>query len=147
MTTIYLGGPIAGCLDEEASGWRNQFMADLPTFSFKDPMVRDYRGIEDESVNEIVELDKEDIDQSDIVLAYCWQVSVGTSMEVYYAWDLRFDGLGEGPGPFVLLVIPEGTRISPWLRYHSDAIVTTLEEAQILIKDMETGTTNYLRGR
>lgn len=138
MTTVYLGGPINGATDEEAHGWRDQFKAELgPSFTYKDPMDRDYRGREDECVNEIVELDKADIEVSDIVVGYCWQVSVGTSMEVYFAWDLRFQGTDQGP--FVLLVIPEGTRISPWLRYHSDAIVHTLEEARQLIVAFEDG--------
>lgn len=135
MTTIYLGGPINGATDEEASGWREAFKAELgPEFTYRDPMDRDYRGREDECVAEIVELDKDDIDESDIVVGYCWQVSVGTSMEIFYAWDQRFSRIA---GPFVLLVIPEGTRISPWLRYHSDAIVGTLAEAQALIRAIE----------
>lgn len=140
MTTVYLGGPINGATDEEASGWRDRFIFELgDEFEYRNPMERDYRGREDECVGEIVELDKEDIDQSDILLAYCWQVSVGTSMEVFYGWDLRFEGVAKGPGPFVLLVIPEGTRISPWLRYHSDAIVSTLEEAKQVIRAYEAG--------
>lgn len=135
MTTIYLGGPINGATDEEASGWRDKFMANMgDRYTFRDPMVRDYRGREDESVNEIVELDKEDILCSDILLAYCWQVSVGTSMEVFYGYDLRFQP-EQHSDPYVILVIPEGTRISPWLAYHSDTIVGTIPEAQDFIRD------------
>lgn len=131
MTTVYLAGPINGCTDDEANGWRQGFMESLPGFDFLDPMRRDYRGREDECVDEIVEGDKQDIDNCDVFLAYCWQVSWGTAMEIYYAWR------GEGrrlPGPRIVLVIPEGQRISPWLRYHSDVIVPTLAQAAELIR-------------
>jgi len=118
MTTVYLAGPINGCSDEGASGWRDAFMADRPHLEFLDPMRRDYRGREDESVNEIVEGDIADIYACDVFLANCWQVSWGTAMEIFFAHDI---------GKKVILVIPEGTRISPWLRYHSDEIHNTLD--------------------
>ena len=128
MTIVYLGGPINGCTDEEANGWREGFMEMLgPEFDYLDPMVRDDRGREDESVNEIVENDKDDIDKSDIVLAYSWQISAGTSMEVYYAW---------AEDKLVVMVIPEGMRISPWYRYHSTVILPTLKEAAAWIREM-----------
>lgn len=120
MTTLYLAGPINGCTDDEANGWRQGFMDSLPGYKFLDPMVRDYRGKEDESVNEIVEGDKSDIEACDVFLAYCWQVSWGTAMEILYAHQV---------GKRVVLVIPEGARISPWLRYHSHAIYSTLAGA------------------
>ena len=41
-------------------------------------------------------------------------------MEILYAYD---------QGKTIILVVPEGQRVSPWLRYHSDAIVPTLTEA------------------
>jgi nucleoside 2-deoxyribosyltransferase len=117
VTTIYLAGPINGCNDTEANGWRRDFMDNLAGFSFLDPMVRDYRGREDECVSEIVEGDMADIDAADVFLAYCWQVSWGTAMEILYAHSV------DKP---VLLVCPPGTRVSPWLRYHSTAIVPSL---------------------
>jgi hypothetical protein len=139
MTTIYMAGPINGCTDDEAHGWRDGFMKNLRPYGydFRDPMVRDYRGREDECVNEIVEFDKEDIDKSDIFVAYCWQVSWGTGMEIHYAW-----GLNHTPdtlvGPEILLVVPDGARISPWLRYHSDRIFGSLEELQSHLKCLQT---------
>jgi hypothetical protein len=120
MTTIYLAGPINGCIDDEAHGWRQGFMDSLSGYKFLDPMVRDYRGREDECVPEIVEGDKADIEACDVFLAYCWQVSWGTAMEIFYAHQL---------GRRVVLVVPEGARISPWLRYHSHAIYKTLAAA------------------
>jgi hypothetical protein len=125
--TIYLAGPINGCNDDEANGWRDKFMHRLPRCGFLDPMVRDYRGREDECVQEIVEGDKADIGESDVFLAYCWQSSWGTAMEILHAYNLfRFQPKRLHS---VVLVIPEGTRISPWQRYHSDVIVPTLELA------------------
>lgn len=121
---VYLAGPINGCTDTEAHGWRDDFMASLPQLKFLDPMVRDYRGREDESVNEIVESDLSDIDECDIFLAYCWQVSWGTGMEILYAYRTAKP---------VVLIVPEGQRISPWLRYHSHLIVGTLAEAGVAL--------------
>jgi nucleoside 2-deoxyribosyltransferase len=125
MTTIYLAGPINGCTDEEAHGWRGSFMALLPGFAFLDPMARDYRGREEECVPTIVEGDKADIDACDIFFAYCWQVSWGTGMEILYAAERGKAGI---------LVVPRGVRISPWLRYHSRLIVPTLRDAADAIR-------------
>ena len=65
-------------------------------------------------------MDKEDIDQCQLILAYCPKPSVGTSMEIFYAWQKNIP---------VYIVIPEGVPISPWLRYHSTRIFHTFEEA------------------
>lgn len=130
MTTVYLAGPINGCTDAEAHGWRQGFIEMCsdpnygPPYRFLDPMRRDYRGKEDESVEEIVHGDIADIDACDVFLGYCWQVSWGTAMEIFYA---------HRAGKRVVLVVPEGTRISPWLRYHSTVIASTLGEAVHLI--------------
>ena len=54
-----------------------------------DPMRRDYRGREMECVEEIVEGDKLDIDISTHILVIYDRPSVGTSMEVLYAWERK----------------------------------------------------------
>lgn len=54
MKTIYLCGPINGCTDEECKDWREMVKANWAGHSI-DPMRRDYRGKEDECVDEIVE--------------------------------------------------------------------------------------------
>jgi nucleoside 2-deoxyribosyltransferase len=122
MLNVYLAGPINGCTDEEANGWRAGFMASHPNVNFYDPMVRDYRGREDDCVDEIVEGDKADIDQCEVFIAYCWQVSWGTGMEILYA----FQG-----GLRVILVVPDGMRVSPWQRYHSHLIVPALADIDL----------------
>lgn len=123
---VYLAGPINGATDEEANGWRTQAKALLP--DVLDPMARDYRGKEDESVKDIVEGDKRDIDSSDAVIAYCPKPSVGTSMEVLYCHKPY------GQSKPCVVVVPPGSPCSPWLRYHATEVVSTVEEAvQVLL--------------
>jgi hypothetical protein len=81
-----------------------------------------------------VELDKWDIDQCDVVLAYAWQPSAGTSMEVLYAWEGSKKPYWESKVERVVLVIPEHLRISPWYRYHSSVILPTLDDASLWIR-------------
>lgn len=84
MAIIYLSGPIADVTKEEASGWRNQaaeFLADKGHKAL-DPLRRknrDYRSI--------VEHDLNDVEKSDITLAYVpmGRQMIGTSMEIFYA--------------------------------------------------------------
>lgn len=118
--TIYLCGPINGCTDEECKDWRELVKGiwDGPTI---DPMRRDYRGREHESVNEIVEFDKIDVTDSDVILVNYDKPSVGTSMEVLYAWER---------GKLVVVVAKNGKAgLSPWLLYHSHAVFQSFDEA------------------
>lgn len=114
----YLCGGINGLSDAECRDWREVAKELLKTDTL-DPMRRDYRGKEDESVNEIVKGDIDDIGRSDIVLVNATRPSWGTAMEIVYAVTrnkrvVAFAGSG---------------RVSPWLRYHCDAIYRTIEEA------------------
>jgi nucleoside 2-deoxyribosyltransferase len=124
MTTVYLAGPINGCSDSEMNDWRDDMAKRLRDFTILSPAVRDYRGKEDESVEEIVEGDKKDIDASDIVIAYCPKPSVGTSMEILYAWMAY---------KHVIIYAPEGAPISPWLRYHSNDIRHTAADVAVAV--------------
>lgn len=121
----YLCGPINGCTDNEATDWRKWFHGFLP--GCLDPMKRDYRGREAECYREIVELDKRDIRKADIVLVNYWKPSVGTSMEILYAWEL---------GKPVILWCRAGEVLSPWLRYHCLAIVHTKEAALAKVREI-----------
>lgn len=124
---VYLCGPINGCTDEEANGWRSLVKDTFSNHNQKynhpglythfldiDPMKRDYRGVEADVYREIVDLDKLDIRNADALLVYYEKPSVGTSMEMFYAWTL---------GKPIVMLTPEGTRISPWLRYHTTKIM------------------------
>ncbi len=117
--TLYLCGPINGCTDAEAIDWRQHVKTLWPGATL-DPMRRDYRGREAESVNEIVELDKIDIAQCDALIVNYDKPSVGTSMEVFHAFNT-----GKG----IVVVARPDASISPWLRYHSHAIVHSFDEA------------------
>ena len=125
MKTIYLCGPINGCTDEECKDWR-EFVKSQWEGKTLDPMRRDYRGKEVESVNEIVTLDKVDIANSDAILVNYDKPSVGTSMEVYLSFLA---------GKLVVVVARPETTISPWLRYHSHAIKPSFEAALSFIRE------------
>lgn len=120
----YLAGPMAGCDDEQANGWRDYATTKLISTNYRvlSPMVRDYRGVSlsehPEQTKIIVEGDKGDIDQCDILLANCTFPSVGTSMEIIYAWEND-----------KTVVIVHGGEPSPWLVYHSHLVVNTLDLA------------------
>lgn len=115
---VYLCGPINGCTDEECKDWREAVKARLP--DTLDPMRRDYRGVEDQKFEEIVEGDIEDIRGSDVLLVNCSGPSWGTAMEIFFAHQL------DKP---VLVVHPPGMKISPWLRYHSAEMFTSFDAA------------------
>lgn len=117
--TIYLCGPIMGCTDCEANDWRTTVKG-LWDGLVLDPMRRDYRGRELESFEEVVKLDKVDVHQSDALIVNFPGPSVGTAMEVYMAFEM---------GKLVVVVAPPGIRMSPWLRYHSHAIVGSFTDA------------------
>jgi nucleoside 2-deoxyribosyltransferase len=123
MQTIYLCGPIAGCTDDEAITWRERVKTYGSTggrFWTRDPMDRDYRGIEATAVREIVELDKRDVRAVDVVLVNYSKPSVGTAMEILYAWE---------QGVPVVLWAKGDVPLSPWLVYHSTVIVHTFVDA------------------
>lgn len=111
---IYLAGPILGRTDADCKNWR-AFAVRIWPGATLDPMARDYRGREQEPgvEVEIVEGDKADIDRCAGLLVYFDGPSVGTSMEVLYAWQM---------GKPVVVVNASGKPVSPWLRYHASSI-------------------------
>jgi nucleoside 2-deoxyribosyltransferase len=129
-----LCGPINGCTDSECKDWRAEALKRFPQAI--NPMRRDYRGREAECVNEIVELDKVDIQESDALLVNYDKPSVGTSMEVFFAWTL---------GKTVVVVARAGSVISPWLRYHSTAIVDSFAEAYSMLEPCRVWDTDPVR--
>jgi nucleoside 2-deoxyribosyltransferase len=125
---VYLCGPINGCNDNEAVTWRRWFKDHKDREYFKrdsdmvfvDPMDRDYRGREDASYREIIDLDKRDIRSCDVMIIMFTKPSVGSSMEVLYAWTL---------GIPVIVINDQENPISPWLKYHSTSIVNNKVDA------------------
>ena len=126
MANVYLAGPINGCTDDECVTWRQWFIAQESDFFFVDPMKRDYRGKETEDYREIVELDKRDIRQADVLVVMYTQPSVGTSMEIFFAWTL---------GIPVVLINESNKPSSPWLRYHCTASVRSKEKAMLKLME------------
>jgi nucleoside 2-deoxyribosyltransferase len=120
---VYLSGPINGCTDEEAKGWRERAKRLLPGIETLDPMRRDYRGREQGNVPVIVAEDKRDIDECDVLLVNAMRPSWGTAMEVM---------LGYERGKRVV-AFREDTRPSPWLEWHCD-LKCSLEEACAFIE-------------
>lgn len=115
----YLCGGINGLSDAECRDWREIAKERLLTETL-DPMRRDYRGKEDESVDEIVRGDLEDIEQSQFVLVNATRPSWGTAMEIVYAY--------QGQRATIVAFVGDA-RVSPWLRYHCDSIHKTVEKA------------------
>jgi len=124
MTTVYLGGPINGCTDEEANGWRDavKIVCADKGIDYLDPMRRDYRGRELESgiAEEIVLGDKEDIHECDVLLMNCPKPSYGTAMEIMYGFER---------GKRVISVLPEGSTPSPWVLFHSETYFGSAADA------------------
>lgn len=116
---IYLAGPMFQTGDDECKAWRDDAASRLADHDIFNPMIRDYREGSDGHVEEIVEEDKADIDRCDLLLVNHTRPSVGTSMEVLYAWERRKR----------IITVVHSDQVSPWLRYHSERIFTDLDTA------------------
>lgn len=114
---VYLGGPINGCTDEEANGWRDATKLVLAErgHQWRDPLDRDYRGreLEPEMATEIVYGDMDEIRTCDLLLMNAPKPSYGTAMEIFYGW---LHAIG------VVVVHPEGTLPSPWVVFCASEI-------------------------
>lgn len=117
---VYLAGPINGRTDEECSAWRTEAMTLASHKVWVNPMARDYRGREDENVSDIVTGDLSDIDQCEALLVNASMgASWGTAMEIVYARQMH---------KRILVIVKPGVPVSPWLRYHADAICYSVAE-------------------
>jgi hypothetical protein len=120
MKIVYLCGGINGLSDKDCTDWREYCISKLEhTHKLLDPMRRDYRGKEAESVNEIVIGDYADIAKSDIILVNATKPSWGTAMEMHHAY-LNLN-------KYVIAIV--GDRVSPWVRYHTHRLYTDFDEA------------------
>lgn len=141
LPVLYLAGPIANCTDEECMGWRREVtkawreMLDAePMGAFVgdrllDPMRRDYRGSVGKIYHEIVDLDKRDIRNCDVMLVNHFKPSIGTAMEMLYAWENE---------KMIILVNKTDwpdEQLSPWLLYHSTKIFPDFKSALEWIKE------------
>ena len=121
MRTIYLCGGINKLSDSEAKDWREAAKSELSgTYRLLDPMRRDYRGKEAESVRAIIDGDIQDINESDILLVNASRPSWGTAMEVFFA---------ASKGRLLIVTVCPDEKPSPWLIGHSTVIKKTFSEA------------------
>jgi nucleoside 2-deoxyribosyltransferase len=96
-------------------------------------MRRDYRGTEDGFVQDIVTLDKKDIESCDAVLANVNAPSWGTAMEIAYAWAI-------GKRVFGFATHASAPTISPWLRVHCRGVFDSLGHAvDAIVRDSAKG--------
>jgi nucleoside 2-deoxyribosyltransferase len=125
---IYLAGPINACTDDECHGWREQAKQLLgAAIETLDPMRRDYRGKESESVTEIVRGDLQDIESCDALLVNVSRPSWGTAMEVAIA--------SRGGKP--VFAFGSAPPVSPWLMYHCKTIHADLASACAAVLEHE----------
>ncbi len=117
---VYLAGPIKGCDQNEIHLWRDLAINRLKC-KVINPAVRDFSCTDPDScLNDIVDPDKREIDNCSILLANCWQVSVGTSMEILYARERD---------KLIVTVVPEGEFISAWIIAHSHKMFYSVVKA------------------
>ena len=128
MKGIYLAGGIMHLTQSQIHHWRQQVMIELQgSFRIYDPTVRKYKydslfG----GANEIVTIDKMDINNSDIVLVNASKSSWGTAMEIMYAYMKE---------KIIICFTDESdmSKISPWIIYHSTKVYESLEDAMTYI--------------
>ena len=129
MRTIYLCGGINKLSDSEAKDWREAAKSELSgAYRLLDPMRRDYRGKEAESVRAIIDGDIQDINDSDILLVNASRPSWGTAMEVFFA---------ASRGNLLIVTVCPDENPSPWLIGHSTVIKKTFLDAFNYLLDRE----------
>lgn len=126
MKNIYLCGPIKDVSTAEANAWRQKCISELKSFNCLDPMRRQFSDKDMLGVNEIVQMDKEDVQVADILLvnynvARQQTTLCGTAMEIHLAHTL---------GKYIVAFsdLPE-EKWSPWMKYHCTRICKSLDEA------------------
>jgi hypothetical protein len=119
---VYLCGPITGCSDEEASGWRKDAENKLNSLKIYtlNPMDRDYRGNPCSHLPELVVEDKIDIEMSDVLLVNYYRPSIGTSQEIILGWERN---------KRVITVAAPGIERPAWLVYHTHNFFDNFEDA------------------
>ncbi len=126
---IYLSGPIMDEHVDTAKTWRERATAELREhFVILDPMRRNFKDREVDSANEITEFDLQDVRDADILLVNYSKVSIGTSMEVFYAaHDL---------GKFIVAFSPYPYKeCSPWMVRYCTKILPNIDSAIAYIRD------------
>lgn len=127
---VYLAGAIKGCKQKDIHEWRDHCVSML-NCKVSNPAMRDFSYPQCvDAMNDIVNPDKNMIDSCSILLANCWQISVGTSMEILYAWERN---------KLVITVVPEDSFVSAWITAHSHKIFNKLDDAINYINELVKG--------
>jgi nucleoside 2-deoxyribosyltransferase len=134
---VYLAGPIANMTDSQTHDWRDTvgLVLDRMGIEVIDPAkLRDFRNVPYPGDLAVVEPDKADIDSCDVLFAYTHVPSVGTSMEILYAWER---------GKFVAIVHPDPSHASPWIHYHAHAVERSFDAAILVVSDFRHDPTEW----
>lgn len=142
--TLYLAGPVAS-LEDGGAGWRGEITeahAEDDGVHFENPVAKynvpagDVEIVEEDTddpaevtPDDIVEADKAMLRESEgVLVGYSDVQSIGTPMEVMWAHD-RYK-------PVVIWIRDETLphELSPWYRYHADAVTTSRSEAVSLLR-------------
>jgi len=128
--SVYLAGPIKGCDESEVHDWRAFCESDLVADTINPASRRDFSQTDcDDCLNEIVNPDKNDIDSCAVLLANVWRPSVGTSMEILYAWER---------GKLVVVVVDPTVPTSAWIIAHAHALFYSLADAMSYINGLQS---------
>lgn len=137
--TVYLAGPVAHAPDGEGgASWRDRFEARFGgRFEVRNPLSKYNVPLDDlcikpgvsnpndettVGIDELVRNDKQMIEGADVVLVGYKPVrSVGTPMEVMYAFERDI--------PVILWGREGGFDLSPWYKYHTDAVLGSMDAA------------------
>jgi len=114
---IYLAGPMMDCSHSEMKDWRTEVKK-----HYEDSQVEILDPVDhvDYKMEEAVRSDKRCICKADVVLVNMWKMSIGTSMEIMWAYVLNKK---------IITIAPSELKDNYWLKYHSNFIVSNLENA------------------
>lgn len=124
---LYLAGPIFGCSVKECKRWRSYLTEQLSKINIKtkDPtrnILNLQRQLEQgiiDDIEDIVEQDKADINICDGIIAYMPFVSIGTCMEIMYAYINNKE---------IYIIAGQQIAESPWIIYHATEIFSEFYE-------------------
>ena len=76
------------------------------------------------TIHEIIELEKRDIETCDVLLSYLWKPSIGTPMEIMYAYMYNQCYRMGSKKIKIISVLEKNKFISPWIEHHSDIVLS-----------------------
>ncbi|MGD6932974.1 MAG: nucleoside 2-deoxyribosyltransferase domain-containing protein [Candidatus Bathyarchaeia archaeon] len=126
---VFISGPILG-MENSQDYYRNAITTISKKLGFEviDPWKREkclYKGEEQcwwstYKKYDFVQRDLDDADRCDIMVVYLPKLSAGACMEMFYA---------KRKGKTVI-VVSDMEHLSPWIKYHSDAIIKSFDELE-----------------